>query len=97
MGRFILSARLKCNDMAESRTFKLTVASVSENLFEGETLSATIPGSAGEMTILPHHEPIVTTLKTGIITVRSLDSGERKFPIQNGIFEMSGNRAVVLL
>ena len=79
-----------------SDTFHLVIASVGETLFDGAALSATIPGDAGEFTILPHHEPIVTTLKAGTVTVRAaLET--KKFEIKNGVLEFSGNRAVVLL
>ncbi len=82
--------------MAEHPTFHLTIASVGETRYDGEAVSATLPGAAGEFTILSHHEPIVTTLKPGVITVRT--SGEAKeFKIESGVLEMSANRAVVLL
>ncbi len=82
-------------------TFHLVVASVGETKFDGAAISTTLPGSDGEFTILAHHEPIVTTLKPGTITVRLPAQGEslgnKTFDIQGGIVEMSGNRAVVLL
>jgi F0F1-type ATP synthase epsilon subunit len=49
------------------------------------------------MTILPHHEPIVSTLKPGVITVRDGAGELKKFPIESGVLEVSGNRAVILL
>ena len=78
-------------------TFRLTIASVSETRYEGEAVSATMPGSAGEFTILAAHEPFVTTLKKGMITVRPSGGEAKKFSIENGILECSNNRAVVLL
>ena len=48
-----------------ANTLHLVVSSVSENLYDGPALSATLPGSAGEMTILPNHEPLISTLKAG--------------------------------
>ena len=78
------------------KTFRLTIASVSETRYDGEAISATLPGSAGEFPMLAHHEPIVTTLKKGVITVRSA-SEMKKFSIENGVLECSNNRAVVLL
>jgi F-type H+-transporting ATPase subunit epsilon len=78
-------------------TFHLTVASVGETRFDGAAVSATIPGAAGEMTILPHHEPLVTTLRPGTITVRETLGEPIKFQIESGVLEVSGNRAVVLL
>jgi len=79
-----------------AKTFHLIIASVGETRYEGPAISATFPGSAGESTILAHHEPLVTTLKKGVITVRRED-GTKKYSIENGILECSNNRAVVLL
>ena len=77
-------------------TFQLVIASVGEARFDGPALSATFPGAGGEFTILAHHEPLVTNLKKGIITVRH-ENDVKKFSIENGILECSNNRAVVLL
>ncbi|MDP3645555.1 MAG: F0F1 ATP synthase subunit epsilon [bacterium] len=81
----------------ERNTFQLVIASVGETRFDGEAISVTLPGESGELTILPHHEPIVTTLKPGTITVRALHGESKKFKVESGVLEMSGNRAVVLL
>ena len=78
-------------------TLHLIISSVSENLYDGPALSATIPGSAGEMTILPNHEPLITTLKEGIITVRIPNAENKAFEVQNGVLETSGARTVVLV
>jgi F-type H+-transporting ATPase subunit epsilon len=82
--------------MAE-RTLHLVISSVSENLFDGPAISATLPGSAGEMTILPNHEPLISTLKAGKITVRIPNKKDRTFDITAGVLEISGERAVVLV
>ncbi|HEY4488549.1 MAG TPA: F0F1 ATP synthase subunit epsilon [Candidatus Paceibacterota bacterium] len=78
-------------------TFHLTIASVGETRFEGEATSVTLPGDAGELTILAHHEPIVTTLKRGVVIVRDAGGAVKKFDIEDGVLECSGNRAIVLL
>ncbi len=86
-------------------TFHLVIASVGETRFDGPAVSATIPTMGGEITILAHHEPLVATLKKGTITVREhaapSDGGPastgKEFPIENGVLEISGNRAVILL
>ncbi len=78
-------------------TLHLVVSSVSESLFDGAAISATLPGAAGEMTILPNHEPLITTLKAGTIIVRSPNSQDREFTINGGVLEISGGRAVVLV
>lgn len=78
-------------------TLHLIISSVSENLFDGHAVSVTVPGAAGEMTILPNHEPLITTLKEGTITLREANKEDRKFPIKGGVVEVSGTRAVVLV
>lgn len=80
-----------------TNTLHLVISSVSENLYDGPALSATLPASAGECTILPHHEPLVTTLKEGTIIVRIPNKETRAFPITSGVLEVSGARAVVLV
>ena len=80
-----------------SDTFHLIIASVGQTRFDGATLSATLPGASGELTVLAHHEPIVTTLKSGRITVRETIGEPKHFDIEGGVLEMSANRAVVLL
>ena len=79
------------------KTFHLIISSVSETYFGGQAVSATLPGSDGELTVLAHHEPFVTTLKSGVITVRLPEGDTKKFETENGILEFSGNRAVVLM
>ena len=77
-------------------TFRLIIASIEETKFDGAAASATFPGAAGVLTVLANHEPLVTTLNKGTIVVRS--PGETKeFPVEKGVLEYSGGRAVVLL
>ncbi|OGG49388.1 hypothetical protein A3C18_01160 [Candidatus Kaiserbacteria bacterium RIFCSPHIGHO2_02_FULL_54_11b] len=83
--------------MAHQNTFHLTIASVGETRYDGAAVSATLPGTAGEFTILAHHEPIVTTLKPGTITVREGGGESKQFEIESGVLECSGSRVVVLL
>jgi len=78
-------------------TFRLVLASVGETLFDGAAASATLPGAAGELTVLPQHEPFVTTLKKGSITVKQASGEKKEFSIEGGILECSGGKAVVLL
>jgi len=75
----------------------LTVARVSESVFDGEAQSVTLPGTAGEFTVLRGHEPFVTTLKEGTITIRAKDFEDKKIHITNGLVEVTPERTVVLI
>ena len=78
-------------------TFHLVISSVGETLFDGAASSATLPGADGELTILAHHEPFVTTLTGGTISVRRQDEEPKEFVVRGGVLEFSGNQATVLL
>jgi F-type H+-transporting ATPase subunit epsilon len=54
-----------------------------------------LPGSDGEMGILPHHAPLLTTLKYGIIKLRSQGS-ETIFTVAGGIAEIQPNLITIL-
>jgi F-type H+-transporting ATPase subunit epsilon len=83
--------------MANENTFHLIVASVGETLFDGAAISATLPTSAGQITVLPHHEPLVSTINPGTITVRTTIEQPKEFRVESGVLEIANNRAVVLL
>lgn len=77
---------------------KAIIAKVGEVLYEGEAYSLTVPGAAGEMTILSRHMPLVSTLKRGIVSVReSKDAAPKEFNIEGGVLEVSEDTATVLL
>ena len=80
-----------------ANTFRLIVASVGETLFDDAAVSATLPGGGGELTVLSHHEPLVSTLKPGTITIRLNDGSIKTFDISDGVLECNGERVTVLL
>ena len=74
----------------------VTIAKVHENVFQGESLSVTVPTTEGEITIMPKHEAFVATLKEGNIIVRTKDE-TKTFFAQSGVLEISNNQVTVLL
>ncbi len=79
-----------------NKDMRVIIAKVNENLYDGEATSVTLPGSEGEMTVLPRHMPLITTLKHGVITVRS-EHGEQTFPVEEGLLEVHQDGATVIL
>jgi F-type H+-transporting ATPase subunit epsilon len=76
---------------------KLVIAKVDKVYYDGEAASVTLPGSEGELTVLQHHEPLITTLKAGRITVRINDGEEHTFEIEKGLLEVRSDGATVIL
>ncbi|OGZ07831.1 MAG: hypothetical protein A3C93_05930 [Candidatus Lloydbacteria bacterium RIFCSPHIGHO2_02_FULL_54_17] len=76
---------------------KLTIAKIDKILFSGEAESVTVPGRAGEMTILAHHMPLITTLKEGTITVKQKEGEPVEYPLSSGFLEVGKNETVILV
>ncbi len=81
-----------------AKTFHLTIAKVGENIFDGEAVSVTLPGADGVLTILAHHEALVSPLKEGMIRFETEDGTKTEFELlTTGILEISNNQATVIL
>jgi F-type H+-transporting ATPase subunit epsilon len=74
----------------------VVIAKVDEIYFDGEAVSMTVPGAAGEMTILGEHEPLVSTLKSGTIIVRTGEQN-KEFKVEGGVLEVRRDGATIIL
>jgi F-type H+-transporting ATPase subunit epsilon len=77
-------------------TFKLIISAIDAPLYNGDASSVNIPGEEGQMTVLAHHEALITRLKEGVITVHDTH-GEHTYPVTSGVVEISNNAVTVLL
>jgi F-type H+-transporting ATPase subunit epsilon len=53
-------------------------------------------GTEGFFGVLAHHAPFTTTLAPGPLTLRFADGRREVLRLSGGVFEVAGNRAVVL-
>ena len=71
------------------------IVTQDRGLFSGEVDMVLAPGSEGELGILPHHAPLLTTLSLGVLRVRQ-GGQERAFTIAGGVMEVRPDRVTVL-
>jgi len=71
------------------------IVSQDRKVYEGDADIVVLPGSEGEMGILPHHAPVLTTLKYGIITVRN-KGREDHFTVAGGVAEIQPEIITIL-
>lgn len=76
--------------------FTLIITAIDAPLYNGDAFSATLPGEEGVMTVLAHHQALITRLKEGTILVKDA-SGEQSFPVEGGVVEIANNKVTVLL
>ena len=71
------------------------IVSQDRMVYEGDADIVVVPGVGGEMGILPNHAPLLTTLKFGILTVRS-QGEEQIFTVAVGVVEVQPDIITVL-
>ena len=76
-------------------SFHLQIATLERVVFDGEVISVTLPGEAGEFGVLARHAPLITPLKTGEITARK-DGETFYMAISGGLAEVQPQRVLVL-
>jgi len=64
-------------------------------IFEGDADTVVLPGSEGEMGILPNHSPLLSTLDFGVIRVR-YQGTEEAFTVAGGVVEVQPDIVTVL-
>ena len=72
------------------------LVSPAKLLFSGDVASVTLPGTEGEMTIMPMHAPVLATLRPGIITVAKDGGATDKMFVRGGFAEVNAKGLTVL-
>jgi F-type H+-transporting ATPase subunit epsilon len=65
-------------------------------LISGEVAAVQIPGSEGDMTILPAHAPVLSTLKPGVVIVSRDGEKDEKIFVRGGFAEVNPKGLTVL-
>jgi F-type H+-transporting ATPase subunit epsilon len=77
-------------------TLHFELVSPERVLFSGEVEAVMLPGTEGDMTVLPGHAPVMTALKTGVvIATNHKDNGERVL-VRGGFAEINAAGVTVL-
>jgi F-type H+-transporting ATPase subunit epsilon len=76
-------------------TIKLDIVTAERIVFSDEVDIVIAPGKEGELGILPHHSPLMTTLSSGELVARK--SGEEfSLAISGGFLEVQPDRVIIL-
>jgi len=79
--------------MADKLHFSLV--SPEAELFSGDVDQVNIPGSEGDLGILPNHSPLMAAIRTGAITV-VVDGAETQYFVQGGFADITPAGLTVL-
>jgi F-type H+-transporting ATPase subunit epsilon len=79
--------------MADTMQFDLV--SPERKLSSVAAREVRIPGAEGDLTAMPGHAPMITTLRPGVLTVVSAQ-GEAAYAVTGGFAEITGDAVTVL-
>ena len=73
----------------------LEIITPQKRVLSAETPFVTVPGTVGELGILPEHIPLVTTVESGVLSYE--EDGQRKqAAVHYGYAQVEGNKVTVL-
>ena len=73
---------------------KLSIYSLKNILFQGSASLLNCQTTSGEITVLDHHEPLITVLSSGIIRIIDEEKKEKFFEIKSGFMEVKPDSEV---
>ena len=80
--------------MAKTAEFELVAP---EELLLSELVElVVVPGAEGDFGVLPGHSPLISTLRTGVITVYEKDKVKKRIFVSGGFAEVTPERCTVL-
>lgn len=74
---------------------QIEIITPDELVYTGEARSVTLPATDGEITILPGHIPLITTLTPGTAIIQT-EQGEMVLAMTRGVVETDGKTIRVL-
>lgn len=72
--------------MADS--FKFELVSPERLLLSRDIVSVVIPGTDGEMTVMAHHAPTMSTIKPGVVEVEGDGGDKERFVVFGGFVDI---------
>jgi F-type H+-transporting ATPase subunit epsilon len=76
-------------------TLKLEIVTLEAKTYSEDVEMVTLPGSEGEMGILPQHVPLMTQIVPGEIIVRK-DGRDSFLAVGEGFVEITGERVAIM-
>ena len=77
-------------------SFPFELVSPERLLVSEQVESVVIPGSEGEMTVMAHHAPVMTTLKPGVIRVHTASGQDTTYVAFGGFADITPQGCTVL-
>lgn len=74
-------------------SMRLRIHTITKTIYDDEVSSITIPTQLGQITILDHHEPLISILEEGEVIINNKKTAD----ITGGVVEVSKDNTTTLL
>lgn len=78
------------------RIINFEIVTPEKIVLSEEITQITVPTKAGEITVLPHHIPLVSSLMPGVVFIKKKDGEDEIISISGGFLEVLKNKVVIL-
>jgi F-type H+-transporting ATPase subunit epsilon len=68
--------------------YKFELVSPERLLVSEEVQHVVIPGAEGEMTVMVNHAPVMTTIKPGVVTVKTVAGEDERYVVFGGFADI---------
>ncbi|MCF7794916.1 ATP synthase F1 subunit epsilon [Patescibacteria group bacterium] len=82
--------------MASKKTINFEIVTPERTLLKTKILQVTVPTQEGDITVLPEHTPLVSSLKTGVLEITKEDGNLEIMSVAGGFLEVLLDKIVVL-
>lgn len=78
------------------KTLQFEITTPKKTVLTDEILQLTLPTKSGEITILPGHIPLISSLAPGVLEVKNKDEEIEIMAISGGFVEVMPGRVIIL-
>lgn len=82
--------------MSEIKTINFEIVTPERVVLKESILQITVPTRNGEITVLPNHIPLVSSLQPGVIEVKRADGSGEVISTSGGFIEVLKDKVVIL-
>jgi len=82
--------------MQTKKTIKFQIVTPERIVTEEEIYQITLPTSSGEITVLPSHIPLVSSLIPGVIELKNKEKNSKILSISGGFVEILKDKIIIL-
>ena len=96
-GKFTLfTFQFSIQSVMPEKTFTLKIVTPEEEIFKGEVVSVTVPGTGGSFGVLANHAPLISQVEDGTVNARLPDGAEIVVDQRGGYVKVKDNEMVLL-